>query len=469
MATSPLGGFADLSSYRRLVDAQKAKNADGLNNLIQNYIEGAQQGNVMVNLPEILQQQNEARRNKALSDQIALQLSQIELEGARNPNLSLDRAIRSKLALESISPGTGVSVMPTGLEGQIIAQPGAITPEQQALLVSSDQAGIPIEIPTAQASAPITPIISPTGAPTGFSRDLNRALAETIEMSRIKDAGTPEKSVEVSPGGTIGTFRGGKFTASFTAPSKEARSSLEFKDVGDAIVGLNSSTGEEISRTPKKQQAQYEKTAVGLLEILPDGTKQIVAGTQPSGGKGTKLSEDERKGLVSAASQVQALPEILKAYDELSKSGKTGVVGGSIQRGAQFLGMGGEDFAQTNARIMGNLFSLARALQGGGVLTEKDIERMEALIQPLNVERGQFVGGLRGVAQLMVDRLRGFKQIRGNALDEETKKSVDEAERNLMEFSQGKSMGQTSIAPGTVVRQGGKTYQFDGKNYIEVK
>lgn len=196
MATSSLGRFADLSSYRRLVDAQKAKNAEGLNNLIQNYIEGAQQGNVMVNLPEILQQQNEARRNKALSDQIALQLQGLQLENARNPTAALDLALRSKLAQETSTPGTGIVVSPAGLESEIIAQPGAITPEQQVALQARDiaatAAGIPVTLPTAESGTPIVPVTGVSGRPTGYSQDLGKAIAESIALSRAKGANTAD-------------------------------------------------------------------------------------------------------------------------------------------------------------------------------------------------------------------------------------------------------------------------------------
>lgn len=187
MATSPLGGFADLTSYRKLVDAQKARNVDGLNNLIQSYIEGAQQGNTMVNLGEILQQQNQDRRNKALADQIALQLRGIQLNEAQNPDLALDRTLRAALSGQAATPGTGIIASPIGLEASTIATPGAITAEQQAALESGAKA-----IPTAALGASIVPVTGVSGAPTGFSQDMNRAIAESALMSRAKGANTSD-------------------------------------------------------------------------------------------------------------------------------------------------------------------------------------------------------------------------------------------------------------------------------------
>lgn len=173
----------------------------------------------------------------------------------------------------------------------------------------------------------------------------------------------------------------------------------------------------------------------GTMEpiAVPKGFQGKTAGA----GKGSKLSEDERKGLISAASQASTLPEILKSYDDLHKKNKAGVLAGKVQRGMQALGVGDAEFSEANARIMGNLFGLARALQGGGVLTETDIKRMEALVQPLSVGRGQFEGSLKGIARLMADKVKGFKKVRSAALDDETRQAIDQFEAELEAFAGG--------------------------------
>lgn len=130
----------------------------------------------------------EAIQNRNLSNQLALQLQQLQVQKVQqqlndylHPENAISRQIQASLAGQSLNPVSGVVPSQAGLAGETIATPKAITPEQQNTLelgqIATDQAGLPAPvIPTAQTGVPITPILNNQGTPTGFSRDLSSAI-----------------------------------------------------------------------------------------------------------------------------------------------------------------------------------------------------------------------------------------------------------------------------------------------------
>lgn len=76
MATSPLGGFADLSSARRRVDARMAADQGLLNSAIS----GLQQGAALAQFPETIQQD-------ALNRQLSLAVQQAQLDRLKRPQV----------------------------------------------------------------------------------------------------------------------------------------------------------------------------------------------------------------------------------------------------------------------------------------------------------------------------------------------------------------------------------------------
>lgn len=171
--------FSNLSSYRRLVDAQKANPVSPLDALIS----GAQQGLQLSRLPQQLQDQELARQlNNALIQQ--------KLSDLQNPEAALARELQKLAIKESVTnPNSGIIQSP--IPGQVIATPRAInqTAEElaQSMSVAPDQA-----LPTAAPGLPITPI--GTGSvQTGLSIDQNvpleaeeRALNNKIALANAR-------------------------------------------------------------------------------------------------------------------------------------------------------------------------------------------------------------------------------------------------------------------------------------------
>lgn len=186
MATSPLGGFADLSSYRRNLDLQKAQqlSADPLADLILS----AQQGYALQQLPQTMLAQEQAKVDAALATQLKNALAMEQLTMLRNPNEALLRDIQKNLAVKTVDPTTGIVVAPVGLESEIIATPGALTAEQQLAV----EAGGPV--PTVAGGTPIQPITI-GGRPTGFSQDLDRAITSTEQINRAKGTSALERQL----------------------------------------------------------------------------------------------------------------------------------------------------------------------------------------------------------------------------------------------------------------------------------
>lgn len=147
--------------------------------LLSSLIQGAQQGVALRQLPQQLQSQQ-------IAQQLANAINQQKLYDLQNPEQALARKVAQELAIKgALNPDLGIQQAPTGLTGETIFNPGALTQDQQASLPSpqllgmrdaaANQGGVTIPqqpLPHATAAAPTTPI-SILGAQTGLTLNPN--------------------------------------------------------------------------------------------------------------------------------------------------------------------------------------------------------------------------------------------------------------------------------------------------------
>lgn len=159
MATSPLGGFADLSRYQ-LAAAQPTQNP--LDALIQGYNQGQQ-----------LQQLPQIQAEQVLARQLQNALMAQRLKDLQNPEAALARKIQEELTVKAaLNPELGIVATPAGLAGQTIFSPGATNQTEatlQQVLSTNPQTALPTAAP---AALPETPI-SLFGVPTGLNTNPN--------------------------------------------------------------------------------------------------------------------------------------------------------------------------------------------------------------------------------------------------------------------------------------------------------
>lgn len=267
MATSPLGGFANLSQYQNQVAAQKAANPGVLNSILQ----GIQQGIALEQSPQMLQEQLLAR-------QLQNALIQQRLSDLQNPEQALARKIQQELTIKgALNPDLGIQQAPVGLEGITIQTPGALTLEQQAALPTADI------IPTAQAGSPETPV-SAFGIQTGLninpnireqaaSDKLNRDIA--LANARVRSSGVQGQFIPDGFGGMIfaqkPTVPGGDIvTTRVMTPENESvkvapkgiKNILAENDKTGRITNIALAPGEEIpegfTQVSKKSAESYK-------------------------------------------------------------------------------------------------------------------------------------------------------------------------------------------------------------------
>lgn len=180
--------------------------------------------------------------------------------------------------------------------------------------------------------------------------------------------------------------------------------------------------------TPQFQESEFQRK----IRETEETERAKVRGQ--GGVKGTKLSLEDQKSLQSASSQANFLPQILTDFKSLQTQGLTGPVSGRFQGIKSAIGIGEGEFVEARSQLGSNLFGLARALQGPGVLTDNDIKRMEDVMSNLSVTEDQFAGSLRGVAKTMLNKTEAFEKINKSRLDPETLQSLQETKSKLSSF-----------------------------------
>lgn len=419
MATSPLGGFADLSSARRRVDAAIANNK-GLEGLMDSFSQGVGGGVGLANLPQAIQ-------NQALERELATALQQAKLR-----ELQQGKTIQIGNSIVVQDPITGeyksVYTAPTA------TKPPSPFKVNDQLIQLNPETGKYESVFSAPAKDPKVTYNYETREDGTYaipSSDPLNAFRVSVAGSQEGLLGKP--TAQKAAKWTYETREDGTYAISSDDPLKAVRVSL--KDGSLDPAGAN---------------------AVSSSQMQADPT--FMPGKPKAGGKSAKLSEDEKKLLLSGVSQSKIIPGMVTEFRELEKANLAGPVAGKIQQARVALGYGGTEFTQAQSKIKGNLFKLARALQGGGVLTEGDINRMEEIAPPLDVQEAQFVGGMRGVAALMRDNLQTFVELNGGRLDSEALNGVTNAITELNQFIKPTSSpvatpGINPNAPAPVVQE----------------
>ncbi len=162
----------------------------------------------------------------------------------------------------------------------------------------------------------------------------------------------------------------------------------------------------------------------------PDGST-FRAPAAKTGAK-TKLTVDQRRSLQSLGGAGEMLEDIGRSYDTLSKKSlRTGPVGGLVQKGLGAFSLEDPEYARAQVKIATNLFDYARALNGSGVLTDRDLETVRPLIPQLNQNRGQFYGRLEAAKDIMRNKLKRYRADNASQIDEPLGKALDQIEKTL--------------------------------------
>lgn len=136
------------------------------------------------------------------------------------------------------------------------------------------------------------------------------------------------------------------------------------------------------------------------------------------------MSAEERRGLVTAVGTAQNLSNITKAYDDLYKQGKAGVKGWP-QELLRKAGFADADFTRANTNLKATIFNVARALNGPGVLTDRDLNRIADILPSMTNEPEQFHGAFEAVKQIMAARIGSQYQMAKDTLDSDTQNMIE--------------------------------------------
>lgn len=352
-----------------------------------------------------------------------------------------------------IIPGLKVQIVPKGAPAPAAETAGApsipATPASAAVSAPSSITidGQTFDIPAsaltagnAGAPAAVTP-----AAPSPFSLDLDvrptaPMLGAPVSINPAPTATAPAPSATEPPPGKVRFDNPRTGQTEFVNPEDvPVLKPPMVKNPATGVITVNSPGGQAYDVLPNGTIRQLPKRETQIVaQQNPDGTvvnalvdkdtgevvKEI--NIRPTGrGNVQKLTDSQKQALGAAAKAAGQLNGIMTRYDELEKAGKVGPVAGRIQSGKEAIGVGDKDFATFNSLVQGNLFNMARALQGAGVLTEKDIQRMEKVAPSGNMSRDQFEGKLDAVKLLMLQQAENWKLMNAGAMDESQGKLVD--------------------------------------------
>lgn len=206
---------------------------------------------------------------------------------------------------------------------------------------------------------------------------------------------------------------------------------------------------------------EYPNGSVGVEEIpAPERT-----------GKATpaKLSEGERNLLLSAGNQKYALRQAVESYNKLSNESlkgpfsnfglnpltqsSVGPVPSAVNWMNNKVGYGSSEVSTFNTESKANLFNLARALQGAGVLTEQDVKRMEEIAPVGSQGREQFMGSVNGISNVMANRIKAFLDLNKARLSTDEEDILAGVLQEL-ESVKGGGKSKTQPGPGIPTRTG---------------
>lgn len=271
-------------------------------NPLESLIQGFQAGQQLT--PAAIQQRN-------LSNQLALQLQQIQLQRAQqeaydyfHPEEKNMRTLRATLSGETrnpLSPTVRLSPLEVGITTPI-ALPGAITQAQQSALTTPaiDEAGFPVlnqSIPRAAAlGESIVPILSDTGQPTGFADDFNKLIAGAGRQRRIENIIKPTE-FNLSQGES-------RFRLNPETGQGEVIASVAEKGIAPKTFSLNK--GEKLFDAQGKQIAENPSDAPRPT-IVPSGGVVLDA-------EGNEKFKNDKP--VSTSGNLQSFKIVKDVYDD---------------------------------------------------------------------------------------------------------------------------------------------------------
>lgn len=175
---------------------------------------------------------------------------------------------------------------------------------------------------------------------------------------------------------------------------------------------------------PSVAAAEAELGNVEGAEYLPDGSVRVTKVARDDISR-RKLGVNEKNAFTGAVTAAQTLDNIESDYAKLDKAGKVGPLAGRFEGLKQKAGYGDQAYSEFAAQVGGNLFNLARSLQGAGVLTEQDVKRMESIVPTGNMNAAQFKGQLAGVRALMAEKLNAWKIVNEEAMNPQQRQEFD--------------------------------------------
>jgi hypothetical protein len=124
-------------------------------------------------------------------------------------------------------------------------------------------------------------------------------IKKLMRQKQLNDLLNPPGPTKLGAGDVL-VQRGenGQMQELYRAPGKDAvQKSLEFKDTGDSIIGLDPITGQETIRHKKTQGLEVKTTPQGLFEYDPKNPSagRIIPGTAPVTTTQPKLSDADEK------------------------------------------------------------------------------------------------------------------------------------------------------------------------------
>lgn len=182
MATTPLGGFANLSRYQQAAVQPQA-------NVLDQFVQALNQGISLAQLPQTLQRENELQKQALILGSLKSAIAQQQLADLQNPDAALARKIKEELTTRAaLNPQSGF--LPSEVPGEIIATPGAIEG------VAGDLTGITERPSGAPLGTPTSPIIV-GGRDIGISFNPNiPAQVKAAELkARYDAAGVPVRVI----------------------------------------------------------------------------------------------------------------------------------------------------------------------------------------------------------------------------------------------------------------------------------
>lgn len=182
MATTPLGGFANLSRYQQAAVQPQA-------NVLDQFVQALNQGISLAQLPQTLQRENELQKQALILGSLKSAIAQQQLADLQNPDAALARKIKEELTTRAaLNPQSGF--LPSEVPGEIIATPGAIEG------VAGDLTGITERPAGAPLGTPTSPIIV-GGRDIGISFNPNiPAQVKAAELKAKYDAaGVPVRVI----------------------------------------------------------------------------------------------------------------------------------------------------------------------------------------------------------------------------------------------------------------------------------